>query len=73
MRDYHTQDGATILANKIRQYWIDREYDGILLSITPARVRDNWGRDLVERNNFWIIKSNIGPLGYPPKERQCIA
>ncbi len=70
--DNLSQVAATRLADRIKQFWIARNYQGIKTHIEAARVRDRWGHKLVGReDSIWIIKSNIGPLGYPPKERAC--
>ncbi len=65
--DPTSRAGASIIADRIRNYWIAKGFDKIETHTEQSRVRDNWGRDLVDRTDFWVVRSNIGPLGYPPQ------
>lgn len=62
--------GARRLADKIRRYWVERGYVGIRTStaklggIKPRRAGVK---------PVWIVMSNIGPTGYPPKDMQLLA
>lgn len=55
--------GATALAQRIEQFWRDRGYHGIKTFIEA--------NECVERkagggHMLYSVRSNIGPLGYPP-------
>jgi len=55
--DYMTSRGARVLAAQIADYWRGRGYMGIKVeTFSIERVEAAFG-----------VKSNIGPLGWPPK------
>lgn len=60
-----TQRSAQRLARRIASYWRERGYDGIKTTLEKQTVE--W---LDDRENapIWIVKTNIGPRGYPPRQ-----
>lgn len=71
--DWCSEDGATLLAKRITDYWQARGYSGITTSIiqVPVSWRDRRvkvpGKNTTECAGpaFGVI-SNIGPDGFPP-------
>lgn len=57
-----TKTQAEEQAQMIREYWIERGFLGIevRLEFHPCRA---------DRGPSYNVKTNIGPNGYPPKER----
>lgn len=66
--DVSTVDGAHELADKIRQFWIDRGYPAIKTQVFYVRGGNKDGRGGAP---IWGITSNIGPRGYPPGGRNA--
>lgn len=76
---YHTRrgtetmsyDGAWALARKIEAYWIKRRYMGVEAHVINFRVMIDGRHEGAsgERWNIWGVRSNIGPYGFPPRER----
>jgi hypothetical protein len=61
--DPYSQAGAAELAEMIRHYWLERGYRGVVTWVAPIK----------ERKNLFAARSNIGPTGFPPKERALVA
>lgn len=56
-----TQEGAYQLARRIEHYWRDKGYLGIRAWVTE---RMGQGKHY---GAFYDVRSNIGPMGYPPR------
>jgi hypothetical protein len=67
MRDPNspTEGGAKRLARKVEAYWQTRGYFGIKTKIV-AHVDDAL-LEPSERRTIYFVRSNIGPLGFPPR------
>ena len=57
--DPYSLEGAKELGGMIREHWLDRGYRGIQVWLAPIK----------ERKDLFMVRSNIGPAGYPPRER----
>jgi hypothetical protein len=62
-----TEAGAQRIAKKIENYRGARGYSGIRTCVEPLIVPDELCRDH-ERRTIFVVRSNIGPLGFPPRE-----
>lgn len=55
---------AEALAQTISRYWIARGYLGIKTHLEPARLDSSKIGPAAE--TLYLVRSNIGPLGFPP-------
>ena len=65
--DHCSRQGAAMLADRIRSYWIKAGYKSIEVSIVATQgtpERKPWDSQYV--GEIFVIKTNIGPRGYPP-------
>jgi len=62
-RSMINERGAEVLASRIRQYWIGRGYPGIVAE--PVVLVDRFGSR--NRHWMWVVRTNIGPDGFPPR------
>jgi hypothetical protein len=60
--DHLSQDGAERLAKRIAGWWRSRGYHGIACVVQPL----DFGKSV-----RFIVRSNIGPTGFPPKVVQA--
>lgn len=61
--DTLTEGGARGLAHKITRYWQRKGYKGIAVRIEPIETIRLRADEIL-----YTVRSNIGPLGYPPRE-----
>ncbi len=65
--DYLDRDGANRLRDQIVSYWRRRGYLGIDVQVHEQnRQRRDFDGTLITTPVF-VIRSNIGPKGFPPK------
>ena len=58
--------GARILVLRLTKYWHERGYKGFkATAIATYLPREETSDNISE---YWVVRSNIGPRGYPPKE-----
>lgn len=62
-----TKVGAERLARRIEDYWRKRGYTGIKTKI-DGHIVDNVLLEPGERRTIFFVRSNIGPLGFPPRK-----
>jgi hypothetical protein len=67
-QNYFTERGAKMLGKRIEGYWRNRGYVGIQTHLIEHVVDDGMCEP-GERKTIYFVRSNIGPLGYPPKEK----
>jgi hypothetical protein len=65
--NYLTSRGAQRLAKRIERYWQERGYAGIQTNLLPYII-DEGMRERGEHKTLYFVRSNIGPLGFPPRE-----
>lgn len=58
-----TPSGAAELARSIEEYWRNKGYRGVKTWIHEAHFDHG-----TQRGTFCIVRSNIAPKGYPPRE-----
>jgi hypothetical protein len=70
VQDWLTREGAEKLAAKLERYWKRRGYLGIRTSVEPfsaiPRSPPATQRPHVDGERFFQVRTNIGPLGFPP-------
>ena len=59
-------DRAKIMRDRLMAYWQKRGYHGIKVWLGEKKTT---GKGNKHRNSFYPIHSNIGPYGYPPREK----
>lgn len=59
--DHCSPAGATMLADRIKAFWQAQGYNGV-----KTRVVESGAAYL----SMYAVRSNIAPLGYPPKIEQ---
>lgn len=64
--DHCSQKGALLLAARIKTYWIKAGYRGIQVSIERRTDMPEYIPSNPNYGDVFAIKTNIGPLGYPP-------
>lgn len=64
MTDHLSAHGARCLAASITSYWKSKGYSGIKVSVSPINQAE---LDYPQIQETYIIRSNIGPTGYPPQ------
>lgn len=55
--DYFSKYGAGLLAARIKDYWRERGFFGIVCERYELQP------------DVWTVRSNIGPRGFPPRWR----
>jgi hypothetical protein len=65
-----TLSGATRLAKRIEQFWLDRGYAGI--ETTTGAEMGPKGKN-GDQQSIYSVRSNIGPTGYPPQAARKVA
>lgn len=64
MHDFLSHDGARLLAQRIRQYWLEQGYPGIQTKLDAVDIQNvKLGGEAI----LYCVRSNIGPDGFPPK------
>jgi hypothetical protein len=64
-RNYFTRPGAEKLQGIIERYWRRKGYRGIETRIVE-HICDRAELEPRERATIYFVRSNIGPLGFPP-------
>lgn len=64
--DNLTKAGATELAQRIANYWLDRGFPYIETVVVPLGRFAQLGRD---GNNAYGVRSNLDERGYPPRQQ----
>lgn len=64
--DHCSKAGAQLLASRVASFWIKHGYPKIRTRIERVYFE---GMDKLEADGrqHWGVRSNIGPLGYPPQ------
>jgi hypothetical protein len=65
--NHFTERNAERLAKRIEKYWKERGYAGIKTHIVEHIV-DEGIRERGEHKTLFFVRSNIGPLGFPPEQ-----
>jgi hypothetical protein len=68
--NHFTEKGAQKLAERIERYWAERGYackTHLVEHITHEAEREHG-----ERHTIYFIRSNIGPLGFPPEKEASL-
>jgi hypothetical protein len=69
--NHFTARGAEKLAKRIERYWKERGYAGIKAHIVEHIV-DLELLERGERRTIYFVRSNIGPLGFPPEKEASL-
>lgn len=63
--NFFTERGATKLAKRFERYWQAQGFAGIETRVVDDIV-DEELCERSERRTIYFVRSNIGPLGFPP-------
>lgn len=71
--DHSSEEGAAKLAKTISDYWLKRGYGGIKTWVekVASPIKAPSGRPAA--HTIYVIESNIGPDGYPPRQGIAMA
>jgi hypothetical protein len=68
-----TEFEAQKLRARIERYWRARGYDGIKTRWEYMSRHDVAPEEKTGSLDWWAVRSNIGPSGFPPRKREQLA